>query len=39
MSDWNTLHLFDDRSFFSDIVPDLQNEGTLVLPINIFRFP
>lgn len=30
MSDWNTLHFFDDRTFYSKVVPDLKGEGTLL---------
>jgi len=30
MSDWNTLHFFDDNYFYTKVVPDLLNEGTLL---------
>jgi hypothetical protein len=29
MGDWNTLHLFDSKKFYKDIVPDLKGEGKL----------
>lgn len=30
MSDWNTLHLFNDKLFYSEVVPDFKGEGTLL---------
>jgi hypothetical protein len=30
MGDWNTLHFFDDKSFYTKIVPDLLNKGELL---------
>lgn len=30
MGSWNTLHHFDDKKFYSTIVPDLQSEGHLL---------
>ncbi|MFC3157472.1 hypothetical protein SAMN05443633_10831 [Chryseobacterium arachidis] len=30
MGDWNTLHHFDDKKFYSKIVPDLLGEGQLL---------
>lgn len=30
MGSWNTLHHFDDRKFYSEIVPDLKNDGQLL---------
>src|SRR3954447_1872971 len=30
MSDWNTLHFFDDQAFYSKIVPDLKGAGSLL---------
>ena len=30
MSDWNTLHFFDDKYFYANIVTDLSNEGQLL---------
>ncbi len=30
MSDWNTLHFFNDEKFYSEIVPDLQGKGILL---------
>ncbi|MNJ90824.1 hypothetical protein D3C87_84640 [compost metagenome] len=30
MGDWNTLHHFNDKKFYSKIVTDLQNEGQLL---------
>ena len=30
MGDWNTLHHFDDKKFYSKIVPDLKNDGQLL---------
>lgn len=30
MSDWNTLHFFDDQVFYSKIVPDLKGAGSLL---------
>lgn len=30
MSDWNTLHHFDDKKFYSEIVPDFKTDGQLL---------
>lgn len=30
MGDWNTLHYFDDKKFYSEIVPDFKNNGQLI---------
>lgn len=30
MGDWNTLHHFDDRKFYSRIVPDFKKDGQLL---------
>jgi hypothetical protein len=30
MGDWNTLHYFDDKKFYSEIVPDLKSNGQLL---------
>ena len=30
MGDWNTLHHFDDKKFYSKIVPDFKSDGQLL---------
>jgi len=30
MGDWNTLHHFDDKKFYSQIVPDFKSKGQLI---------
>ncbi|WDF62627.1 hypothetical protein [Flavobacterium sp. KACC 22763] len=30
MSDWNTLHFFDDKTFYTKVVPDLLGKGELL---------
>lgn len=30
MGDWNTLHIFNDRHFYTNIAPDLRNKGELL---------
>ena len=30
MSDWNTLHFFDDHTFYSEVAADLKGEGILL---------
>lgn len=30
MSDWNTLHFFDDKTFYAKVVPDLLGKGELL---------
>lgn len=30
MGDWNTLHFFDDKTFYGKVVPDLLAKGELL---------
>lgn len=30
MGDWNTLHYFDDKKFYSEIIPDFRKGGPLI---------